>query len=277
MTIPAAAGKTNVDQGASDTPAAGRQDIEGLIDKFNVLRTHLLGSAITSTPATVGDGLEVASNALRVKADGSSIAVSSNGIKIAPGAVRQVGEMTDYLGTTAPTGWIFADGRTIGSATSDATNRANADTEALFTLLWDSYADSILAVSSGRGANAAADFAANKTIVVPDLRGRVTAGKDNMGGAAASRLTSGSAAGIDGTTLGASGGVEEHQLTVSEMPAHTHPPASGNFWSSSGGSNTFDTTLPSSARGNNATGSTGGDAAHNNMPPAWVVNKIIKL
>ena len=52
MTIPAAAGKTNVDQGASDTPAAGRQDIEGLIDKFNVLRTYLLGSAITSTPTT---------------------------------------------------------------------------------------------------------------------------------------------------------------------------------------------------------------------------------
>ena len=117
MTIPAAAGKTNVDQGASDTPAAGRQDIEGLIDKFNVLRTHLLGSAITSTPATVGDGLEVASNALRVKADGSSIAVSSNGIKIAPGAARVFGEIIDYGGATAPAGWALCDGGELNRTT----------------------------------------------------------------------------------------------------------------------------------------------------------------
>ena len=56
MTIPAAAGKTNVDQGASDTPAAGRQDIEGLIDKFNTLRSHLLTSAITSGTSVLGVG-----------------------------------------------------------------------------------------------------------------------------------------------------------------------------------------------------------------------------
>lgn len=273
MTIPAAAGKTNVDQGASDTPAAGRQDIEGLIDKFNVLRTHLLGSAITSTPTTVGDGLEVAGNALRVKADGSSIAVSSNGISIAPGAVRQVGEMIDYLGTTAPTGWVFADGRTIGGASSGATSRANADTEDLFTLLWGSYADSILPVSGGRGASAEADFTANKTIQVPDLRGRVAVGKDDMGGAAAGRVTAGSAAGLDGATLGASGGVQAHQLTVVEMPSHSHGLPLQNSTDGFAGGGAAN----ARSGGGLSTVSSGGNDPHTNVQPSWIVNKIIKL
>lgn len=52
---------------------------------------------------------------------------------------------------------------------------------------------------------------------VPDARGRVTAGKDNMGGTAASRLTS-----IEGTKLGTSGGAEKVALTVAQMPKHGH-------------------------------------------------------
>ena len=66
MTIPPAVGKTNVDDGASDTPAAGRQDIENVIDGFNDLRTHLLGSTITSTPLGIGSGLQAAGNNLAV-------------------------------------------------------------------------------------------------------------------------------------------------------------------------------------------------------------------
>src|SRR5258708_1610023 len=48
------------------------------------------------------------------------------------------------------------------------------------TLLWNSWADAQAPVSSGRGASAAADFAAHKTITLPDLRGRVVAGLDNL-------------------------------------------------------------------------------------------------
>ena len=43
------------------------------------------------------------------------------------------------------------------------------------------------------------------TFNLPDLRGYLLAGKDDMGGAAASRITAG-ASGIDGTVLGAAGG-----------------------------------------------------------------------
>src|SRR5260370_42412322 len=59
------------------------------------------------------------------------------------------------------------------------------------------------------------------TFNVPDLRGRVVAGKDNMGGSAASRLTS-TTMSPDGITLGATGGEQTHTLVTSEMPSHTH-------------------------------------------------------
>lgn len=57
------------------------------------------------------------------------------------------------------------------------------------------------------------------TFNVPDLRGRVLAGKDDMGGSAASRLTSayfGTA-----TNLGAVGGAENTALTPSQIPSIT--------------------------------------------------------
>lgn len=56
---------------------------------------------------------------------------------------------------------------------------------------------------------------------VPDYRGRTAAGKDDMGGTAANRLT-GAKSGIDGTTLGAAGGAETHTLTTAQMPSHAH-------------------------------------------------------
>jgi microcystin-dependent protein len=59
------------------------------------------------------------------------------------------------------------------------------------------------------------------TFNLPDLRGYLLAGKDDMGGAAASRITAG-AAGIDGTVLGAAGGAQTVTLITAQMPAHGH-------------------------------------------------------
>lgn len=56
---------------------------------------------------------------------------------------------------------------------------------------------------------------------LPDMRGRVGAGKDNMGGSAANRLTA-AVSGIDGTVLGAAGGAEGVTLTTGAIPAHNH-------------------------------------------------------
>jgi microcystin-dependent protein len=60
------------------------------------------------------------------------------------------------------------------------------------------------------------------TFGIPDMRGRVAAGLDNMGGGTpAGRLTSGGS-GIAGTTLGAAGGAETHALSVGELASHNH-------------------------------------------------------
>jgi hypothetical protein len=58
----------------------------------------------------------------------------------------------------------------------------------------------------------------------PDCKGRSVFGKDNMGGGAAGRLTS-AGSGVDGLTLGATGGHETATLSTSNLPPYT--PAGG--------------------------------------------------
>lgn len=100
-----------------------------------------------------------------------------------------------YWGTSAPSGWVLASGRTIGNGSSGGTERANDDTQALFNLLWLSGTDITLPIqtsaggASTRGASASADWTANKRISLPDLRGRVGVGKEDMGGTAAGRMS----------------------------------------------------------------------------------------
>jgi len=74
--------------------------------------------------------------------------------------------------STPDTSWVIADDGTIGDSSSGATNRANADTQALFTLLWSLPACTI---SGGKGASAAADYAAHKAITLPKVLGRALA------------------------------------------------------------------------------------------------------
>lgn len=156
---------------------------------------------------------------LQVTADGLLVLGASSGggggSPVDPTTVLQTGWLQPIYGTGIVSGFVRANGRTIGSATSGATERANADTSALFLFLYG--VDTNLAVSGGRGASAAADYAANKTIALPDLRGRVIAGLDDMGNSAAGRLTAtyfGSAA----TTLGVANGAESQTLTQAQLP-----------------------------------------------------------
>lgn len=57
------------------------------------------------------------------------------------------------------------------------------------------------------------------TFNLPDLRGRVAAGKDDMGGSAASRLSASFF--TNPTTLGGTGGSESRQLATSNLPPYT--------------------------------------------------------
>lgn len=148
-----------------------------------------------------------------------------SGATIDPTTIASTGDLKQVYGTQVITGWVRFNGRTIGNATSGATERANADTQALFLYLWA--ADPNLTVSGGR-TTAAADYAANKTITLPDARGRALSGLDDMGNAAAGRLTAtyfgatGGCSGVLGTTLGAACGGESQLLTVAQIPAHAH-------------------------------------------------------
>lgn len=130
------------------------------------------------------------------------------------------GDLKHTANPAGQSGWIFLDGKTIGNASSGATGRANNDTLALFTMFYDNYSDTICPVSGGRGANAATDFAANKTITILDLRGRTLAAIDNLGGSAASRLTNTTMT-PNGTTMGATGGGQTNSFTYSGLTSAT--------------------------------------------------------
>lgn len=224
------------------------------------------------------------------------------------------GAVYDYAGATAPTGYVFSAGKTIGDGSSGATERANADTVDLFTLLWNSYTNTELVIQDSggtpttRGASASNDYAAHKRLPTPDSRGRVRATMDDLGGTAANRLTT-AGSGVDGATLGAAGGTETHTLTTPELPIHTHAPtdpghthtftgvAHPHTFPASGfapvqggtGSNSYTSTATTATSSTTATGTNapnttgitianaGSGTAHSVTQPTIVFNTIIKL
>lgn len=142
---------------------------------------------------------------------------SGGGGGVDPTTLIQTGMMQCYYGTGVLAGFVRANARTIGNALSGASERANADTQALWIFLYN--ADPNLTVSGGRSGNALNDFNANKQLTLPDYRGRVIAGLDDMGNAAAGRLTNNANGfGVAGTTLGAEGGAEGLSLSLAQIP-----------------------------------------------------------
>lgn len=119
-------------------------------------------------------------------------------------------------------GYVRFNGRTIGSALSGASERANADTQSLFLQLWG-FAN--VSVVAGKGASAAADWAANKQLTLPDLSGRLLGGVDDMGGGARGNITAATVAGP--TVVGANGGTETKNISQGQLPSYTLPNSLG--------------------------------------------------
>lgn len=203
-----------------------------------------------------------------------------------PDAVLKTGDIKSRYGTGVLSGFVRLNGRSIGSATSGATERANADVQALFEYLWA--ADTTLAVGGGRGASANADWAANKPLTLPNARGRALIGLDNMGNSAEGVVTA-------ATALGWRGGAQTHTLAVSEMPNHDHGGATGSAgsyfnslsnivanlfgtFSFPGGGNAgftnFTVNIPNHTH---TIAAQGGGAAHNNMQPSMAVTLYMKI
>lgn len=230
-----------------------------------------------------------------------SVLTVKDGVPVWTNNVLPSGVIMDYCGSTAPTGWLMANGRTIGSSGSGATERANADTQTLYEFLWNQFDNTQLAVTGGRGASATADFQADKAIALPDFRGRTGVGRDAMGNNASNRITTATAS-ADGDTMGATGGAQTHTLTEAQIPAHKHFTVADNGIDEDvdiggsqanvtstisthrrgrGGDRNYvlygDGTRPNLVPSKAPTNSVGSGSAHNNMGPFITVSKIIKL
>lgn len=163
----------------------------------------------------------------------------------AAGAVPP-GTVTAFAGYNAPTGWLMCDGQSYSIST---------------------YRDLYNAIGTTYGGY-------GQSFQVPDLRGRFPVGKDTGTFAA----------------LGSKGGEEKHTLTVAEMPAHQHSgndrawhdrqKRNGQQWftglNHDGGSWMANTANDGLTNQDTATGTTGGNQPHNNLPPYISLNYIIK-
>src|SRR6266853_2923516 len=107
------------------------------------------------------------------------------------------GSVVDFAGASTPPGWLLCFGQSL----------LRAQYPTLFNAIGTTY-----------GAVDGTHF------TIPDYRGRLTAGKDDMGGSAANRIgvvvtDSGT---IVGATLGSSGGSSRHTQATGEVGQHSH-------------------------------------------------------
>lgn len=93
-----------------------------------------------------------------------------------------IGEIRLFTGSSAPTGWVFCDGRSLDISQYDN----------LFQLIGTTY--------GGDGLN---------NFKVPDLQSRAPIGAGQGGG-------------LPNYSLGQTGGTEKNTLTVNNLPAHRH-------------------------------------------------------
>lgn len=152
---------------------------------------------------------------------GPSAGGGGGGPAVDPTTVYQTGDVKPRYDTAIHTGFVRCNGRSLGSTTSGATELADPTAQALFLHLW--LKDPNLVVLPSRGVSGAADWAANKQIFLPDWRGYALGGLDDMGSAAAGRLTA-TYFGTSAIVLGAAGGDEKRTLgpTHWQMPQHQH-------------------------------------------------------
>lgn len=144
---------------------------------------------------------------------------SGGGSSVDATTVASTGDLKAKYYNGAISGWARCNGRTIGNAVSGASERANSDTQTLFEFIWNNDTDLRATVTASSG-NATTDYNAGKTIQLPDYRGCVIVGLDDMGSSAAGRIDS-TSFGATTTVLGKLGGDDFGTLTQPMLPNAT--------------------------------------------------------
>lgn len=231
---------------------------------------------------------------------GPSSGGGGGGSTVDPTSILSTGDIKFQFSSETLTGWVKMNAQTIGNATSGASQRANADTQNLFTFLWNTDTSGThFPVIGGKGATPAADFSASKQITLPDWRGRGPMGLDDMGAAAAGRILQSNvtSTGDTPTTPAGTGGESNHTLVLAEAPqgqftfneaAHTHETGFTTLLVGEGTTVTIGVQQPSnfpgdsdfgtssSVTGASITDHTGG-GSHNNMQGFMLGTWFLKL
>lgn len=155
--------------------------------------------ALTQIPATMVKDFNLAAVA-------AGDVLTFDGMHWVPQPGVPAGTILQYAGAEPPNGWLLCDG--------SAVNRASY--AGLFAVLGSLYGE-------GDGAT---------TFNVPDFRGRVAVGRDNMGIGSANRITSAQADVLGGYggaelvtptgSISLSGTVGATTLSTAQIPSHTH-------------------------------------------------------
>lgn len=222
-------------QGGTTQLAATFQDIGLVIPATNPLiadatgRIPLFFVADGSYALRLTDQFGIQSNGGFFYPQIPSIGASSSGgggTPVDPSTVAQTGDVKARFEDDIITGWVRVNGRTIGNASSGASERANADTQALFIYIWQTYSSPsvnvVCPVVGGIGASALADFNGGKQITLLDARDRTIVGLDTMGNAALNGFTGVPFTAGNPAAPGSSGGEMVHPLTITELASHTH-------------------------------------------------------
>lgn len=246
-----------------DTGATGPQGASGpgTGDLLAAQNLSDVDNAATAFSNIKQAATESASGVLEIATNAEVVTGTDTGRAVVPSALmafyigQNLGKVFDYTGPTAPALHLFPYGQAVSRTTYAA----------YFALVGTTYG-----VGDG-----------STTFNLPDLRGRVVAGKDDMGGVSATRLDDTPDHGITGTTLGSVGGEDTHTLIGAEMPAHTHSVTSngsrhglnGSIYSSFRAS---DGDNGNESRSQTMTSTTAGlSDDHNNVQPTMVLNKIL--
>lgn len=175
------------------------------------------------------------------------------------------GTVQAFAGETIPEGWMLCDGSAISridfNDLFEVIGEKYGTGDGTFTMEWSD--------TNGDG-NMQQDEFTNipSTFNIPDLRGRVIIGPDNMGGNNAGVVQ-------NLNDIGVTGGSETHTLSIEEMPTHSHSitTISGGQHTDAGSGSYTDYSTFSEQQ----TSTEGENQPHNIMQPYTSINYIIKL